>query len=280
MEDGSDAGLGNGGNGGNENAFSFLPDGLQSLSEGYEKPETFWADVSRLKGMDAELKALRGVSPESLATDEDYDRAYKALGRPDDKSGYKLPEAWSGDLWQPDGTSGGKASEEVAAEVNQLLKISGDAEQFADIMHKCGVTQQQAAKLFDHYGSVLARHVAARQAAQAENAPGKVMTELWPEDTLAHQQTATRGAASLGLVEAINESGLAGNPLVLKLCHALGEATGEDKIVGTTTGGASLPTGAAAREELHRVIGSEAYKSGDKQAIRTAEALSARVHLK
>jgi hypothetical protein len=80
-DDGTTTGLGGAGagGGGEENAFAFLPDGLQSLAEGYEKPETFWADVSRLKGMDKELSALRGVTPETLATDEDVNKAFRAL---------------------------------------------------------------------------------------------------------------------------------------------------------------------------------------------------------
>jgi hypothetical protein len=102
----------------------------------------------------------------------------------------------------------------------------------------------------------------------------------WPQDTATHLDAARRGARAVGIGDDLDKAGLSANPLVLKLAHALGEALGEDKIVGTATGGTSLPTGATAREELHRVIGSEAYKTGDKQAIRMAEALSARVHLK
>ena len=273
--------LGGGGapeGGGGGEAFAFLPDGLQSLAEGYDKPETFWADVSRLKGMDSELKALKGVSPDSLATDEDFDKAFKALGRPDDKSGYRLPEAWDGEVWTPDGKMGVKADEAVKTEVNRLL--AGDAEQFRDIAHRCNLTEKQAGALYTLWGSVVARGVSAQQAARAENTPEKAMTELWPRDTLAHQETATRGAASLGLVDALNDSGLAGNPLVLKLCHALGEAVGEDRVAGLSGGGAALPTGEAAREELRRVVASDAYRNLDERALKTAEALASRVSMK
>jgi hypothetical protein len=105
--------------------------------------------------------------------------------------------------------------------------------------------------------------------------------ELWPTDTEAHVNTARRGAHAAGVGDALAEAGLSGNPLILKLCHALGEAVGEDRAAGMGGGGgALLPTGAAAKEELYRVVGSQAYKDGDKQAHRMAEQLSARVHMK
>ena len=36
-------------------AFSFLPDGLQGLAEGYSEPSVFWADVSRLKALESKI---------------------------------------------------------------------------------------------------------------------------------------------------------------------------------------------------------------------------------
>lgn len=266
---------------GSENAFSFLPDGLQSLAEGYGDPSLFWADVSRLKGMDSELKALKGISPDTLATEEDFDKAFTALGRPADKSGYKLPENWEGLVWTPDGPGENAASPEVAAIVNKYLTDSGERQQFADMARRCDLTQKQAEKLFGLYGGLLARHAEAEMAKRAEADPQKVMAQIWPQDTAAHHDTARRGAQALGIGNELDDAGLSGHPLVLKLCHALGERTGEDKLAGLSGGGgAGLPVGQAAQEELRRIVGSEAYKNHDPAAIRKAEALSARVHMK
>lgn len=35
--------------------------------------------------MDAELAAVRGTKPESLVSDEDWEKTWKALGRPDEQ---------------------------------------------------------------------------------------------------------------------------------------------------------------------------------------------------
>jgi hypothetical protein len=261
-------------------AFGFLPDGLQSLAQGYDKPEAFWADVSRLKGLDAEAKALGGLTVNGLVSEEQQAAAWKALGRPADAAGYSQAADWKGNMWDP-GSEDGRGAEApaaVAAEVSRVLKA--DDEQWRRIMHMSGVTEQQSVKLREVYGSLMARHMAAAQAARAEYEPEKVMTELWPQDKEAHLDTARRGARAAGLGAELDDAGLSGHPLVLKLCHALGEAVAEDRVAGLGGTGALLPTGAAAKEELHRVVGSDAYKTGDKAAIRMAETLSARVHLK
>jgi hypothetical protein len=257
-----------------------LPDGLQSLAQGYDKPETFWADVSRLKAMDAEAKAVKGISPDKLVSDEEIAKAFKALGKPDDKSGYKLSETWEGSkLWQPDGGEGPEAPEAVKAQVNEILRK--DREQFQTLSDKANLTQKQSQALWQMWGSVVARSVSALDAQRAEMDPARTVPELWPADTAAHVNTARRGAHAAGLGDELDAAGLSGNPLVLTLCRALGEALGEDKAAGIGgAGGALLPTGAAAKEELYRVVGSQAYKDGDKTAQRMAEQLSARVHIK
>lgn len=264
---------------GTQNPFGFLPEGLESLSQGYEEPSAFWADVSRLKGMDAELAAVRGTKPESLVSDEDWEKTWKALGRSDDKSGYKLPETWSGKTWTPDGP-GDDADADVTAAVNKYLTDSGEREQFADIARRCDLTQKQSETLFGLYGGLLARHIGAKSAADAVAAPEKVMAELWGENAQTGLETARRGARAAGLGDELDAAGLSGNPLVLRLAHALGEALGEDSVRGGKAAGAALPMGAAAREELLRVVGSEAYRNNDPEAQRRAEALSARVHMK
>jgi hypothetical protein len=262
------------------NAFDFLPDGLQGLAQGHADPSAFWADVSRLKAMDRELTALSGVTPETLAKPEDFDRAFAALGRPENKDGYKLPQTWEGALWTPEGPSDAKPSAATTEAVSKMLADPNEQAQFRDMARRCDLTQKQAEKLYNFYGSVLARHVEAEQATRTD--PRQAVQELWPEDTAAHLDTARRGARALGIGDDLDAAGLSGNPLVLKLAYALGERLGEDTPAGMGGGGGggALPTGQAAREELHRVVASEAYKTHDPAAIKRAQALSERAQMR
>ena len=109
--------------------------------------------------------------------------------------------------------------------------------------------------------------------------PEETSGELWPQETSKHLDAARRGARHAGLGEALDQAGLAENPLVLKLAHALGEAIGEGGAPGLGNTGMALPSGERAREEMYRIISSDAYRNNDPEAIRKVEALSARVDM-
>jgi hypothetical protein len=207
--------------------------------------------------------ALPETGPETARAQEPV-----AAALPDDWTG-----SWAGKLWRKDGTLGEEAPEAVRGEVSRLL--AEDAGQFRAIARQCELSEKQAAKLFDLYGSVIGKHLA--EALPSEADPRQAAAAVWPADTDRNLDVARRGARAAGLGQALDEAGLSANPLVLRLAHALGEALSEDSV--EQGGGASLPTGPAAREELYRVIGSEAYRNGDNTAYRLAEALSARVHI-
>jgi hypothetical protein len=220
--------------------------------------------------------------PEAAPTPEaaqETARTPETSALPDDWTGH-----WAGKLWRKDGTLGEEAPEAVRGEVSRLL--AQDADQFRAIARQCELSERQAAKLFDLYGSVIGKHLAEARLGEArlgdarqDNVdPRQAIAAVWPTDTDKNLDVARRGARAAGLGQALDEAGLSANPLVLRLAHALGEALSEDSV--EQGGGASLPTGPAAREELYRVIGSEAYRNGDNTAYRLAEALSARVHIK
>lgn len=247
-------------------AFGFLPAGLGSLAEGHEKPESFWAEVSNLKAMAREKQAITGKPVESLVSDEERAALWKALGKPEGKDGYTLPEAWQGE----------GVSEEMAAEVNKLLLTDG--ERIKEIADAVGLTAGQAQALYGVYGTLLAEGLA--QKAAAAKPVEAVLQELWPENTAKHLDAARRGAAYAGLGNDLDKAGLSENPLVLKMAHKLGELIGEGKAPGLDGPAAVLPTGEAAREEMYRIIASEGYKRNDPATMRRYEELAARVDMK
>lgn len=245
--------------------WGFLPDGLQSLKEGFETPENFWADISNLSAMGRERQAITGAKPESLVTDEDWNNFWKAAGRPDDPDGYKLPEQWQAEGVAP----------EVAEAVNGLLK--NDMPRIKAALHACNLTGKQAESMMGVIGGLLAENIQGELASR--KAPEETIAELWPQETSKHLDAARRGARHAGLGEALDQAGLSENPLVLKLAHALGEAIGEGGAPGLGNTGMALPSGERAREEMYRIISSDAYRNNDPEAIRKVEALSARVDM-
>ena len=245
--------------------WNFLPDGLQGLKEGFEEPETFWAEMSRLAAMARERKAVTGARPDSLVTEEDWQAFWKAAGRPDSPDGYKLPEEWTDE----------RADRRVAALVNQVM--SEERETLLQAFHKGNLTGSQAGALYNIICGLMAQNIQDELVSQKDWAT--VTEELWPGETERHLETARRGARYAGLGKALDEAGLSGNPLVLRLAHALGETVGEAGMPGSAGASEAMPRGDAAREEMYRVIASNAYRTNDPAAIRKVEALARRVDM-
>ena len=253
------------GEGGSGAEWSFLPDGLQGLREGFDKPEAFWAEMSRLAAMARERKALTGARPDSLVTEEDWQAFWKAAGRPDSPDGYKLPEQWTDE----------RVDRRVAAVVNQVMAEERGA--LLQAFHKGNLTGRQAEALYNIICGLMAQNI--QDDLVSHKDWGTVTEELWPGETDRHLETARRGARYAGLGKALDESGLSGNPLVLRLAHALGETVGEAGMPGSSGAAEAMPRGDAAREEMYRVIASDAYRTNDPAAIRKVEALARRVDM-
>lgn len=253
------------GDGGQQAEWSFLPDGLQGLREGFDKPEAFWAEMSRLVALAAERKALSGLKAENPVTEEDWQAFWKAAGRPDSPDGYALPQQWSDD----------KAEPRVIDLVNRIMEDDRGA--LVQAFHKGNLTGSQAEALYDIICGIVARNIQDELASQKDWRA--VTEELWPGDTDKHLELARRGARFAGVGKALDEAGLSGNPLVLRLAHALGETVGEAGMPGGPGAGEGLPRGDAAREEMYRIIASNAYRTNDPAAIRKVEALARRVDI-
>jgi hypothetical protein len=188
---------------------------------------------------------------------------WAALGRPETPQGYTLPEAWSGD----------GVSEDMAGKVNEVL--SGDREEFLQVCHHCNLTGHQAKALFGMVGQVLARGME-KEASEQEDT-GQVLRRLWSGDAGKNLDAARRGAQYAGLGDELDNAGLSAHPLVLRLAKALGDVVGESGAPGSSGYRAGLPVGERAREEMHRIIASDAYRRNEPSALRKVVALAGRV---
>lgn len=183
---------------------------------------------------------------------------------PETRDGYILPGRWAGE----------GVREDIAAQVSGIMER--DRETFMDVCHACELTDTQAAALFDSLGRVLAGGIAEENAGYGETL-AETVNALWPRDTAANVDIARRGAHFLKIGDELDASGLSAHPLVLRMAHAVGRMVGEDAMRPSGGKEDALPVGQAAREEMRRIIGSEAYRRNDPAAIRKVESLAARV---
>lgn len=248
---------------GAESGWDFLPEGLRGLREGFDSPEVFWAEMSRLAALAKERKAVTGAKPESLVSEEDWQAFWKAAGRPDSPDEYKIPEQWNDE----------KADPRVIDLVNRVM--AEDRGALLQAFHKGNLTRRQAEALYGIICGLMAQNIQDELLSREDW--GAVARELWPGDTDRNLELARRGARFAGLGKALDDAGLSANPLVLRLAHTLGEAIGEAGMPGGSGASEGVPRGDAAREEMHRIIASDAYRANDPAAIRKVEALAGRV---
>lgn len=241
--------------------------GQLAVAEGFDKPETFWAQAGDLFRLAKERELVTGKRvPDSMASQDEWEAFHKALGRPDKPEGYTLPERFEAE----------GVPQELAGAVSELL--ARDKGEFSALMHKHGLSQRQAEGMFRDIGSILAKSLGESQASAPD--PRKVVAELWPEDTEKNLDLARRGARALGVGDALDEAGLSAHPLVLKLAHALGEMTAEDRLRDGGGPTAPMPVGQEAYQEMLRLVGSDAYQKNDPATVRRVEQLAGRVNMK
>lgn len=245
--------------------WGFLPDGLQGLREGFDSPGAFWAEMSRLAALAKEHRAVTGAKAESLVSEEDWQAFWKAAGRPDSPDEYGISEQWSDERAEP----------RVIELVNRVMAEERGA--LLQAFHKGNLTRRQAEALYGIICGLMAQNIQDEILAQEDW--GTVAQDLWPGDTDRNLELARRGARFAGLGKALDDAGLSGNPLVLRLAHTLGETIGEAGMPGGSAVSAGLPRGNAAREDMYRIIASDAYRTNDPAAIRKVEALARRVDL-
>ena len=243
--------------------WAFLPEGLRGLREGHDSPESFWREINELASLARERKTIAGSNPETLVSEEDWQNFWRRAGKPDKAEGYVLPEQWSDNGIEP----------VIVAEVNKTL--GSDRQAFMEACHACDLTARQAKALFGIVGGLMAETMTRERSGVASSE--QVMAELWPQETHKHLDAARRGAHYAGLGDDLDAAGLSFNPLVLRLAKALGELLGESSAPGHNGFVAALPRGDMAREEMYRLIASDAYRNNESDAIRKVEALSRRI---
>ncbi|MDL2272235.1 hypothetical protein LJC23_04295 [Desulfovibrio sp. OttesenSCG-928-I05] len=249
--------------------WAFLPDGLESLKEGFERPEEFWGTVSRALGMLREKIQVTGMQPDGFLDEADSQALWRKLGKPERADGYQFPEAWRKENVPAD----------ILERVNETLRQ--DRNDLMQICHTCDLTDKQAKKLFECLGELLVACFGEEGQEQNEDDAQQKLQEalqkLWPDATDAHKETIMRGVNVAGIGKELDESELTFEPLMLKLLHVLGEATGEDAMRGKNGYAAGLPSGEAARQEMYSIIRSDAYRKNDPAAMRRVEALATRI---
>ena len=159
--------------------------------------------------------------PGKNSTDEERDTFYKAVGRPDEPSGYEMP------------VEGIPEGFEVPDEV---------MEGFRETAHRTGITDQQAAALYRWYAEsdAGAKQMVATQSIQQREVAVAALRQEWGvayEQNITQAQRAIQQFGSDEVFSAINNAGLGDNPDVLKFLASVGKAVADDEIMGT--GGAT-----------------------------------------
>lgn len=171
-----------------------------------------------LEGM---LGRSRVSVPDEGAGEEEWERFFGALGRPETPEGYELapPEDY------PDG-----------------LYDAGRAEHFAELAHKLGLTAKQAQALHDaEVGAALEQQAAlSSRTAMEERVATETLRREWGRDYEAKLDAAKRAARALATETEIAglEDAVGTGPMV-KLFARLGDALGEDRLAGAGGEGAA-----------------------------------------
>ena len=211
---------------------AFEPDTKAMVAtKGWRGPEDAlksYANLERLIGGD------KIALPSSDAPPEAWDAVYAKLGRPERAEDYALVK--------PEGFAG--YSDELAAGFKQAA-------------HSAGLSDRQAKALHDFYVSQAANR-AAEEAERADAASEELTGELrakWGPQFDAKVALARRAARAFAPGEALDalESSLEA-PALLSLFARIGEAMGEDRLIGD--GGALMALGPeSARAEIAKIEG-------------------------
>ena len=180
--------------------------------KGWQTPADLLLSYRNLEKLTGNDKLFKPKGKDDV---EGYNQLYNALGRPEKPEGYKLPV--------PDGQS------------------DAFAKSAAPVLHKLGITQDQAAGLAEWWNGQAKGVVDADTKAKAEQVELDVtsLRTEWGGQFDANVESGRRAARAFGLdAEAIGkiESGL-GTAATYKLMAKIGLALGEDPCVPSDTGG-------------------------------------------
>lgn len=213
-------------------------DNLESVLTSYSNVEKFAGgakNLVELPGHDADQQAM--------------DSFFNKLGRPESADGYEFAGVENGD-----------------SDLDSWYRST---------VHKYGLTEQQAAGLFDEYNEMLSGRSEAMQEAALVSSEEQYnnLVKEWGNNFQKNMDAGTIAAQALGYdkqaLEAL-ESKL-GTADMLKLFSTIGSRMGEDSFHSADKGGDFSKSSAQSRQELETLKSDkqfmDAYLAGDKSAV-------------
>jgi len=235
-------------------------DGLNEASQGFVENKG-WKSADQMLDSYQNLEKTMGVPADQVlrlpkeGDSEGWGSVYNRLGRPEEPSGYKLNE-----VEVPDGG----------------VDLTSNLREWA---HEAGLSQEQAAKIYDNYNARLGEVTQeiqvqkAEQSAADEQALRKEWGNAWDENIAAGVRFRQRFGLDDAMVDKLEDAlGLRG---LLELSASIGRGLGEHSMpTGAEDGGESLPFGmtpAAAKAKIADLTLDkdfmDQYMDGRKEAV-------------
>jgi len=196
--------------------------------------------------VDLEGKASTAIQvPGEKSTDEERATFYNKLGRPEKPEGYEfsrpaLPNGW---FWS-DGMPTEPEALKKAQESGRVIPYDQESEQeFKGLLHSQGFTKAQAQSIYDHYHGKMLKSWQEVESFSKKNSEENdlQLSKLWGTKKQGNVELAHRAfdwaCKGLGKEEGekaaffLRESGLDGNPILIRLFHLFGTKLSEDSFV-------------------------------------------------
>lgn len=249
---------------------------IQSLPEEYREEPSLqsYKDVGGLIKSHLELNKMMGRPrvdlPQDSWGDEDYDKFYNKLGRPE------KPEGYTSELQMPEG-----------------VELNEDESKWAsELLHKHGVSRKAGQEVIKAY---VERQVEQNQAAETAQQQTAAETEAalkaeWGGDYEANMELVKGVAAKFGddeFSELLQNPAIGNNPALIKFIANVGDEFREDVASGTP-GAPAVSQKSRARMELDqmksdpekfRIMWSEDHKLNESEKIQKKNLHALRVNL-
>lgn len=215
----------------------------------YSSAEELWKGVDNMASLVG--KKAEGITlPGEDATDEDWSNFYEGIGRPEDPNGYKL---------------------NISADNGQYLQ-EGDTDAIVNMLHKAGLNNKQAQDVLDGYFEWSNGKIGATIESMTEMraASEKALQGEWGADYEKNVETARRGAAAAGVLDALDEAGLGNNPAVIKLAELAGRNVSEDSLKGGDSFSTSISK-QQAEIELNKITSDPRFRQDPAKNQRASE---------
>lgn len=202
---------------------------LEDLAKGY-------VHAQRLVGKD------RIAVPSDENDTEAWNDVLSKLGRPEDPSGYELPEL----------------SDDSPAQLPE-----GTEDWFKNKAHELGLTNKQARELWGSYISEIAEGEAKQSQQRIEEMRQNTERELRQEwgnafdDKISDANRALQTYGPEGIMEKVAATGMGNDPDFIKLMSSIGEQLREDKIGGSAQQFARTPD--QAKEEIGQLKADKSF---------------------